>query len=72
MTSVAQGLVEIVKEHTPFRKSAHFVDLITILRKMFQKVLERKSRELARLMFLRTGIRNVHLGNAVDVDLKIT
>ena len=36
------------------------------------KGLERKRRKLARLMFHLTEIRNIRLGNALDVDLKIT
>ena len=38
----------------------------------FSKRLDRKRRKLARLMFHLTGIRNARLGNALDVDLKIT
>ena len=38
----------------------------------FPKGLERKRRNLARLMFHLTEIRNVRLGNALDVNLMIT
>ena len=72
MTEVAQGLLEILKEHMLFRQSAHFVEVIIILRKNVSKVLERKRGKLARLMFHITGIRNVRLGNDLDMDLKIT
>ena len=72
MTAVAQGLVDIVREHTLFRKSARSVEVIIILRKNVSKGLERKRRKLARLMFHLTEIRNVRLGNALDVDLNIT
>ena len=72
MTAVAQGIVDIMGEHTLFRLSAHFVEVIIILRKNVSKGLERKKRKLARLMFHLAGIRNVRLGNALDVDLKIT
>ena len=49
--------------------SAYFVDLITIQRKMFQKDQTKKGEIL---VFHLTEIRNVRLGNAIDVDLKIT
>ena len=65
-------LVDVVREHTMFSKSAHFVEVIIILQKKNPKGLERKRRKLARLMFHLTVIRNVHLGNALDVDMKIT
>ena len=35
-------------------------------------ITERKRRKLARLMFYLIDIRNVCLGNALDVDLNIT
>ena len=72
MTAVAQGLVDTIREHTLFRQSAHFVEVIIIVRKNVSKGLERKRRKLARLMFHLTEIRNVRLGNDLDVDLKIT
>ena len=72
MTAVAQGLVDIMRDHTLFRKSAHFVEVIIILQKNASKGLESKRRQLARLMFHLTGIPNVRLGNALDVDMKIT
>ena len=72
MVAVDQDLVDIVREHTLFRQSAHFVDVIIILWDLFSKGLERKRRKLARLMFHLTEIRNVRLRNALDVDLKIT
>ena len=72
MTTVSQVIVYIMREHTLSRQSAHFVNLITILRKNVSKGLDRKRRKLARLMFHLTGIRDVRLGNAVDVDLNIT
>ena len=55
-----------------FGQSAHFVDLISILRKNVSKGLDRKIGKLARLMFQRIDEQNVHLGNALHVDLKIT
>ena len=54
------------------RQSAHFVQVIIILRKNVLKGLDRKREKLARLMFHLKEIWNVHLGNALDVDLKIT
>ena len=72
MTEVAQGLVDIVRENTLFRHSAHFVEVIIILRENVSKGLKRKRRKLARLMFHPIDICNVRLGNALDVDLKIT
>ena len=38
-----------MREHTLFRKSAHFVEVIIILQKNVSKELERKRRNLARL-----------------------
>ena len=72
MTAVAQVIVDTMREHTLFRQSEHFVEVIIILRKNISKGLERKRRNLARLMFHLTGIWNIRLGNALDVDLKIT
>ena len=69
---VAQGLVDIMREHTLYRQSENVVDLIIIPRKNVSKGLDRKGRKLARLMFHLTGIWNVRLGNALYVDLKIT
>ena len=48
------------------------MDLITILQKNVSIGLKNKRRNLAQLMFHLTKIRNVRLGNALDVDLKIT
>ena len=72
LTAVAHGLVDIMRERTMFRQSAHFVEIIIIMRKNNSIVLDRKRRKLARLMLHRTVIQNVRLGNALDVDLKIT
>ena len=72
LTAVAQGLVDITREHTLSRQSAHFLEVIIILRKNVSKGLDRKRRKLARLIFHITGICNVRLGNALDVDLNIT
>ena len=68
---MSQGLVDIIRGHTLSRQKAYFVDLITILRKNVSKLLERKRKNLARLVFRLTEIRNVRLVNAIDVDLKI-
>ena len=67
----AQVLVGIVKEHMIFRKSAHFVEVLITLQKNASKGEERKRKNLARLMFQKIVKRNVRLGNALDVDLKI-
>ena len=72
MKAVSKVLVDIMREHTLFSKSAHFVEVIIILRKNASKGLERKRRKLARLMFHLTEIRNVRLGTALDVDLRFT
>ena len=72
LTAVAQVLVEIMREHTLFRHSAHFVEVIIILRKNVSKELKIKRRKLARLMLHQTELWNVCLGNALNVDLKIT
>ena len=61
MKTVAQVLVDIVRDPNLFRQSAHFVEVIIILRKNVSKGLERKRRKLARLMFHLTEIRNVCL-----------
>ena len=53
-------------------KKCTFVDLITILRKNASKELDRKMGKLAQLVFYLTEIWDVRLGNALDVDLKIT
>ena len=70
--TAAQVLVGIVKEHMLFRKNAHFLEVTIILGKNASKGLERKSRNLVRLMFHLTGIQNVRLRNAFDAELKIT
>ena len=70
--TASQVLVGIVKEQFIFRQSAHFVEVTIMLRKNASKGQERKRRKLAQLMFHLTEIRNVRLGNALDVDLKIT
>ena len=62
-----QGLVDIMIGHTISRQSAQFVDLITILRKNVSKGSDRRRKKLARLVFHLTEIRNVRLGNAIDV-----
>ena len=54
------------------RKSAIFVDVPTILQKCISKGSERKIKKLVRLVIQITDIRNVHLGNILDVDLNIT
>ena len=69
---MSQGLVDIMRGHNMSRQSAHFVEVRIILRKNVSKGLDRKSRKLARLVFHLTEIQNVRLGNAIDVDLKIT
>ena len=47
-----------MRGHTLSIQSAHFVDLITILRKNVSKGSDRKRRKLARFMFHRKEIRN--------------
>ena len=37
LENIFSGLVDIMRDHTLSRQSAHFVDLITILRKKIQK-----------------------------------
>ena len=69
---ISQGLVYIMIEHTLFRQSAHFVEVIIILRKNVSKKLESKRRKLAQLMLHPIDKLNVRLGNVLDVDLKIT
>ena len=68
---MSQGLVDTMIGHTLSRQSAHFVDLITILWGNISKKLERKRKNLARLVFHLTKIRIVQHGNALDADLKI-
>ena len=70
-TTATQGLVDTMRGHTLSRKSAHFVDLITILRKNVSKGSDRKRKKLTQLVFNLTEIRNVRLGNVIYVDLKI-
>ena len=72
MKAVSKGLVDIVREHILFIQSAHFEEVIIIMRKNVSKGLERKRRKLAQLMVCLTEIRNDRLGNALDVDLDIT
>ena len=72
MTEIYQALVDKVREHTLFRKSAHFVEVIIILRKNVSKGSDRKRKELARLVFYLTEIWIVRLGNLIDEDLNIT
>ena len=61
MTTVPQGLVDIMRGHTLSRKSAHVVDLITILRKNVSKGLDRKRKKLVRLVLWTTDEQNGHL-----------
>ena len=53
------------------RKSAHIVDLITILWKNVSKRSESKKRKLVLLVLRQTKIQIFQLGNALDADLKI-
>ena len=55
-----------------FQKKCSFCGLNNHSAEKISKGLYRKRRKLARLMFHRTGIRNVRLVNALDVDLNIT
>ena len=45
---MSQGLVDIMREHTLSRRSAHYVDLITILReKKFKRIRQEKEKARA-------------------------
>ena len=68
----AQVLVEIVREKTLFRKSAHFVEVQITLQRNVSKKSDRKRKNLARLMLRKTEERKGHLKTNLDVDLKIT
>ena len=48
------------------------MDVPTILQKNVTKILERKYKKLLQLVIQTTDVRNVRLGNVLDVDLKIT
>ena len=71
MTTVSQGLVDTVRRQTLPRKSAHIVDLITILWKNASKISEKKKRNLILLVLRQTKIWIGQLRNALDADLKI-
>ena len=68
----AQVLVGIVKYHMMFRQIAHFVEVLLTLQKNVSKEQESKRKKLVRLMFQTIHEGNIRLGNALDVDLRIT
>ena len=59
-------------ELTLFRKIAPFVELLITLQKNASKGLDRKSKNLVRLLIRTIDKRNGHLENVLDVDMKIT
>ena len=61
-----------MREHTLFRKSVPFVEIIITLQKNAPKGLDRKRKKLVRLVIETTEECNGHLENVLDVDLKIT
>ena len=61
-----------MKGHMLFKQSANFVEVLITLQNSVSKVFESKSKKLARLMFHPIDKWNVHLRNALDVDLKTT
>ena len=65
-------MVEIVREQIFSRQSALFVEVLIILQKNISKGSERKRQNIVRLVIRTTDVRNVHLGNILDVNLKIT
>ena len=67
-----QGIVDTMRGQNLSRQGAHIVDLLTILWKNVSKGLDRKRKNLARLVFHLTEIRIVWLGNVIDTDLNIT
>ena len=68
----AQVLDETVREQTMFIQNAPFVEVLITLQNCFSKGLDRRSKNLMRLVLQTTDKRNGHLENVLDVDLKIT
>ena len=64
-------MVKIVREQIFSIKGALFVEVPTILQKNVSKVSESKNKKLVRLVIQTTDVRNVHLVNVLDADLKI-
>ena len=55
-----------------FKQSAHVVEALINIQSNASKEKEREKKKLVRLMFHPIDKWNVRLGNALDVDLKIT
>ena len=61
-----------VKKQKLFRQIALFVEVLINLQKNVSKGLDRKRKNLVRLVIRTTDEQNGHLGNVLDVDIKIT
>ena len=61
-----------MKEKTPFRQGARFVETLITLQKNVSKISDRKKKNLVQLVIQTTDERTIRLGNVLDVDLKIT
>ena len=61
-----------MREKTLFIKSVPFLEVLITLQKKNSKGLDRKKKNLVRLVLRTTDERNGHLENVLDADLKIT
>ena len=69
---ISSDLGEIEREQTLFRQSAPFVEVLITLQKNVSKGLDRKRKNLVRLVLQKTDKRNRYLKNILDADMKIT
>ena len=61
-----------MREQIMFRKSALFVEVLITLQKNVSKGLDKKRKNLVRLVLRKIDKWNGHLENILDADLKTT